>query len=173
MEKAADIYKKMAESIIEKCSDEKYDTLCFIEPYDVPLFKSWLGDRKFYPQSDSDLGMRMYNAFESAFDMGYNQVVLTGSDIPGLSGDNIKSALKSLEDYDTVIGPAEDGGYYLIGFNVETLIKDVFIDISWSTEKVLSQTINVFDKIKYNTKIIDKLPDLDNIDDMKREGFDL
>ncbi len=74
-------------------------------------------------------------AFRKAFDMGFKRVVLVGSDIPDLPLEFIEEAFTSLKEEDAVIGPAYDGGYYLIGFKDKTFSPQVFERMAWGTEK--------------------------------------
>lgn len=149
-EKASAIYKRIAENLINK-SCKTCDTMVFIEPYSrLEDFKDWIGDKRFLPQTGSDLGERMYNALQYAFDAGYGKAVLTGSDIPGLNSSIIKDAFSLLDERDAVIGKAEDGGYYLIGFSFDTFTDRAFSNINWSTDIVFSQTMNILKKIGYS-----------------------
>ena len=82
-------------------------------------------------QQGTDLGARMFNAFNNGFKKGYEQIVLIGSDLPDISTDLIKKAFHNLHQNDLVFGPAQDGGYYLIGMS--KLQAQVFQNKPWST----------------------------------------
>jgi len=119
-----------------------------------------------YLQMGSDLGERMKGAFRQAFDDGADRVVIIGSDCPDLSEAIVENAFERLDKNDLVIGPSEDGGYYLLGMN--QYFESLFRDIEWSTESVLESTIQ---KAKLNNLNIFQLPvlnDIDNIEDLKR-----
>jgi len=119
-----------------------------------------------YLQMGSDLGERMKGAFRQAFDDGADRVVIIGSDCPDLSEAIVENAFERLDKNDLVIGPSEDGGYYLLGMN--QYYESLFRDIEWSTESVLESTIQ---KAKMNNLNIFQLPvlnDIDNIEDLKR-----
>lgn len=166
-EKATELYKQLSENIIMSCAVPDVDMLIFISPYDrLADFKNWLGDElKYYPQADTDLGTRMFEAFQTAFTEGYNKCVLTGSDIPALNADVIYDALEKMDD--AVIGKAKDGGYHLIGFKKDTLTDEVFKDMEWSTERVFSETVLRFQKAGLSYANTYELGDIDDIKDLK------
>ena len=85
------------------------------------LMKAWLGHELYFRgQGHGDLGVRLERAFREAFQSGTERVVIVGSDCPGLTSEILRKAFDGLADHDLVLGPAEDGGYYLIG-----LIRDL------------------------------------------------
>lgn len=90
-------------------------------------------------QAAGDLGARMQQAFAEAFAEGGGPVLIVGSDCAELSPAIIEEAFRQLETHDIVIGPARDGGYYLLG--MRTFTPEVFTDIAWSTAEVLQQTL--------------------------------
>ena len=105
----------------------------------------------------------MQNAFQECFDAGHDKVVIIGSDLLDLSEDIINEALLKLDDNDTVIGPAEDGGYYLLGLNKPFL--EVFDIKDWGTETVYKQTVEkLFSKKVY---VLKTLNDIDYVEDLK------
>ena len=89
-------------------------------------------------QRGTDLSLRMHHAIADAL-QHHSRAVLVGGDIPGLRADIIEAAFDALEEADVVIGPAEDGGYYLIGMSAPH--PEIFENIQWSTPQVLSQTL--------------------------------
>jgi len=116
-------------------------------------------------QVDSDLGMKMYAAFKESFGEQAEQVVLIGSDCYEINTEIIENAFKSLENNDYVLGPAKDGGYYLIG--MRKLNKSIFENMIWSTENVLLDTILT---IKSQDKSYFLLPTLTDVDEEKDLG---
>jgi hypothetical protein len=90
-------------------------------------------------QVEGDLGRRMAASFERAFAAGAERVVLTGSDVPGLEYRSVVAAFAALLEDPLVIGPAADGGYYLLGMRSPGA--DLFTGVAWSTERVLEQTL--------------------------------
>jgi hypothetical protein len=113
-------------------------TLSVAAPADVPFFAEAFPELTVRAQVAGDLGTRMATSLERAFAQGAELAVLTGSDIPGLNAALINDAFQALARAPAVIGPAADGGYYLIGMRAPGA--DLFHDISWSTDQVLAQT---------------------------------
>jgi rSAM/selenodomain-associated transferase 1 len=99
------------------------------------------GNHDLIPQVGADLGERMKNVFDRCFSDQYATVVIIGSDIPDLPARIFIEALAVLEQKDVVIGPAADGGYYLIGFRKEAFLASVFEGIAWSTGTVFPETM--------------------------------
>ncbi len=122
------------------------------------------------PLADSNLGDNMYRAFTEILDIGYQKAVLVGADIPELSPLIILKAFDLLSQHDLVYGPAMDGGYYLIG--MKRLIKEVFENVPWSSNKTLKKSLEQAKKYGYNVAFTEMLNDVDTIEDVKRIGFD-
>ena len=116
-----------------------------------------------YVQDGKDLGQRMCNAFEEQFNLKYDNVVIVGSDVFDLKPQHINQAFEALEQNDTVIGPAKDGGYYLLG--MKQLISQVFQNKSWGTETVFQDTVK--DLQTYKFKILETLNDIDTFEDLE------
>ncbi|MFP4346177.1 MAG: TIGR04282 family arsenosugar biosynthesis glycosyltransferase [Anaerolineales bacterium] len=110
-------------------------------------------------QVGGDLGRRMWASFCRAFERGSESVVLTGSDLPGLSTHHVQAALEALEEVPVVLGPATDGGYYLVGMRSPGA--DLFQGISWSTERVLAQTEALAQQEALTTRRVSTLQDID------------
>ena len=118
------------------------------------------------PQADGDVGVRMSSFFQERFAAGVDRVVLIGSDSPSLPQTYVERAFELLHHHDVVLGPSDDGGYYLIGMS--KLHSAIFEDINWSTESVFAQTTTQLDEL--NTSYA-KLPvwfDVDNQADLDR-----
>jgi len=113
------------------------------------------------------VGERMENAFRQAFTRGFSRVVLIGSDIPDLPSPLINEALAALRMHDAVIGPARDGGYYLIGFRNDTFFPAVFSGIAWSTGAVFRSTMQAFGKAGQRVHELPLWQDVDTIEDLK------
>src|SRR5262245_14972243 len=90
-------------------------------------------------QMGDDVGQRMAQAFETVFAQGYQRSLIVGTDIPSLPLDHYRQALRMLDTHDVVLGPALDGGYYLIG--LKRAVPELFVDIPWSTAGVLTATL--------------------------------
>jgi len=122
-------------------------------------------------QKGNDLGERMLNAFEYAFKNGYEEVVIIGTDCFELTSSIINDAFSFLKDHEIVIGPAEDGGYYLLG--MKKLYPELFQNIYWSTENVLLQTIAVCCKGSLTYHLLQQLSDVDEEKDLIKTKFAL
>ncbi|MEJ2247944.1 MAG: TIGR04282 family arsenosugar biosynthesis glycosyltransferase [Acidobacteriota bacterium] len=102
-------------------------------------FRAWLGrDIQYFRQPSGDIGHRMEAAFKAAFQKGSKRVIAVGADIPGLSSEILEKALRGLQNHDIVLGPAMDGGYYLIG--MKSLHPELFQAMDWGTESVCNRT---------------------------------
>lgn len=110
-------------------------------------------------QADGDLGQRMEQAFRTAFEAGASKAVIIGSDCPELTGEMLQKAFDALDEADFVLGPAPDGGYYLLG--MKRLEPAVFRGIEWSTERVRTLTL---EKIRAAGKSCTLLPELSDVD---------
>jgi len=118
-------------------------------------------------QQGKDLGERMKNAFVETFRHEYKSVVIIGSDIPDLPAGIIREAFQALRVKDCVIGPAHDGGYYLLGFNVNTFRPEVFEQMKWSTNTVYEETLHILRSKPYDVHILPVQRDIDTLDDLK------
>ncbi len=122
------------------------------DDWDPGLFEKHL-------QHGGDLGERMHQAFQTAFDGGAGKAVIAGSDCPELEADILNDAFGLLDTYDVVLGPSADGGYYLLGLNMPA--PELFENMVWSTETVLSETLV---RIKNTGKSCALLPVLNDVD---------
>lgn len=135
---------------------------------DIVLKDSWPNSEKFV-QHGNDLGERMMNAFDASFKRGYKRVIGIGSDLPDLSAEIMTQGLKALETSDTVFGPSEDGGYYLIGLT--KLIHEIFINKAWSTESLMEDTKNELIQSGHSIKLLMELNDVDTIEDLRKSSI--
>ncbi|MHB8770721.1 MAG: TIGR04282 family arsenosugar biosynthesis glycosyltransferase [Syntrophales bacterium] len=120
-----------------------------------------------FPQSGADLGERMKNALQHCFAEGFASAVIIGSDMPDLPPELLGEAGAALEDHDAVIGPALDGGYYLIGFRKETLVPDVFKGIAWGSGGVFAETMARLARAGSRVHVLDRLRDVDTPEDLR------
>jgi len=163
------IYKGLVQDILGTLDSGKYFfRLCFYPASSWQIVKEWLGNTYLYsPQQGNDLGERMENAMSRAFSDGMEKVLVIGSDVPELTGRIIAEAFNALDTNDAVLGPAFDGGYYLIGFNKSTFLPDIFHGIEWSTASVFSQTMGILKKSGHGVHILTKLTDIDTFEDLQ------
>jgi uncharacterized protein len=118
-------------------------------------------------QAGGDLGTRMQQAFEEVMAMGYQQVCIIGSDCYDLTTAIISTAFTCLSDADTVIGPAQDGGYYLLGMKAP--FKNLFENMAWSSDTVFTKTLTIIKAASYSVQL---LPVLNDVDEEKDIHFD-
>lgn len=114
-------------------------------------------------QVGEDLGERMQNAFAEGFNLGYSKIIIIGSDLYDIETKDLEQAFKVLNNHEIVIGPAEDGGYYLLG--MKQLHPKLFKNKNWGTATVLQDTINELKKSNY--KLLEKRNDVDLYSDIK------
>jgi len=114
-------------------------------------------------QMGSDLGHKMAYAFEDAFQNGATKVAIIGSDNAEITSDVLEKAFIKLDETDIVIGPAKDGGYYLLGMN--RYHPQLFEGVEWSTEEVLQTTINIIEQLGLTYTKLKPLNDVDTIED--------
>lgn len=118
-------------------------------------------------QRGKHLGIRMKTAFQDSFlEDKHAQVVLIGSDCAELESCHINKAFEKLKSNDIVIGPAKDGGYYLIGMS--KFLPSVFDDINWSTAEVLTQTIEKINTLNSSYYLLETLSDIDHFEDWEK-----
>ncbi|CAM2008576.1 TIGR04282 family arsenosugar biosynthesis glycosyltransferase [Acanthopleuribacter pedis] len=167
-EHAVDLYASLAERLITEVypMEGGYDlVLCYDPQHDQEQFETWLGSNwTFWEQERGDLGTRLSCAVDRALDEGYQKIALIGSDCIGFSEESIDAMFGELDHHDFVVGPASDGGYYLIA--LKEYNPWLFEDIHWSTETVLETTL---DKIEVREKTVHQLEekqDIDTIDDL-------
>ncbi|UCH66618.1 MAG: TIGR04282 family arsenosugar biosynthesis glycosyltransferase [Ignavibacterium sp.] len=176
---AKDVGHDFAVSFYKVCAEHTFNEILKLKENSIAPFlfcsdeneidevKKWSNDKfRYYPQLGNDLGERMLNAFNKVFDEGYKKVILVGTDVPGINAKLISKALAHLENYDCVVGPSEDGGYYLIGLNSAT--PNLFDGISWSTDLVFSKTVETLETENHSYLVLEKLIDVDTIDDLKK-----
>jgi len=168
-ERAANLYRDFITQMLSTLRRGDFPFhICFYPHNALKGVKEWLGDQHHYiPQKGKDLGERMSNAFRKAFDTGFKRVVLVGSDIPDLPLEVIEEAFISLKEEDAAIGPAYDGGYYLIGFKEKTFSPQVFERMAWGTERVFEDTMKVLKNLNQRVHTLPYLRDIDTVDDLK------
>jgi rSAM/selenodomain-associated transferase 1 len=120
---------------------------------------------KVIDQVGDDLGARMNQACESMFARGYSRVVIIGTDVPTVPFDHLAQARAQLESHDLVLGPALDGGYYLIGLKRTT--PELFTGIPWSTNQVLKLTQEKATSLGLSTTLIQPWRDVDTREDLQ------
>ncbi len=123
-----------------------------------------------FVQKGEGLGVRMANAFKTVFEQ-HERVLIIGSDCASLTKEIVAEAYEQLNHSDFVIGPAKDGGYYLIGMNA--FMPQVFEDIEWSTDSVFSRTIENINELGKSYYLLPVLSDIDVEEDWERYGWEV
>ena len=136
------------------------------------VMRDWLGQEfVLRSQGEGNLGRRLARAVHDAFLARIARVVVVGTDCPQLKVTHILEALDALREHALVIGPARDGGYYLIGLNRD--VPELFQGIEWGTDRVLEQTLVRARELGLESKLLETLDDIDDPEDLpiwKREG---
>ena len=128
--------------------------------------QSWLGqDRQYKPQGTGNLGEKLKRAFGDAFSAGAQRVVTIGCDCPDLSKEHISRAFDALYFNELVLGPATDGGYYLIG--IKRPLDKLFENIPWGSDRVFETTVSLAQQLGLSTEILEELHDVDRPEDLK------
>ena len=132
--------------------------------------RAWLGDHPYRLQERGDLGARLRAAFDAHFDGGDQPVVAIGADCPAVDAAVIQEAERRLRSVDVVIGPSEDGGYYLIGLNEPH--PEVFVDVPWSDADVLRITAARCRERHLSVGLLRTLRDVDTVEDLEALGLE-
>lgn len=167
---AVELYKCFVEDIISIAENlDIHLEICFCPANRKMTVSEWLGQQYCYtPQVGDNLGKKLRNAFESAFEEGFSNVVAIGSDSPDLPEEFLQLAFKELESHDAVIGPGSDGGYYLIGFSRTSFLPVAFDGIAWSTSAVFKQTVDILKKHELNIHLLPEWHDVDTRSDLEK-----
>ncbi len=162
-ESALEIYKfllKHTVAITKNLNVDKYvfysENIHRDDIWDPEIFRKKL-------QTGTDLGEKMQNAFSELFEMGYEKVLIVGSDIFELGQSDIENAFEVLQTTETVIGPATDGGYYLLGMKERNVA--IFQNKNWGTSTVLKETLSDLRQKKY--VLLEERNDVDYYQDIK------
>ncbi|QYX34195.1 TIGR04282 family arsenosugar biosynthesis glycosyltransferase [Sphaerospermopsis torques-reginae] len=166
---AADLQKQMTEHTILQVQELQKISAINVEVRfaggNWELMQNWLGVGFVYQtQGEGDLGERMMRSLVDAFSNNAEQVIIIGTDCPGLNSHILASALEKLKVCDLVLGPALDGGYYLIG--LRRVVPELFSQISWGTAKVFQETIEIAQKLNLLSGYLPSLADVDRPEDL-------
>jgi uncharacterized protein len=167
-----DVYKMLCSSTFEVCKQFKQfegnhtTFFFFFTPKErSEASRDMLGSMGMVlPQEGRDLGDRMKNAFQVVFNDGFTQAIIIGTDCPDLSVEHINKGFHLLKNKDVVIGPAEDGGYYLLGMN-KPVKPELFNNVEWSTSLVLEQTQSRVQQLNLSFEFLPVLNDIDTLMD--------
>ncbi len=166
--KSAELYRAFLSDMIERFRRTGVRRVLAYSPADDmtrDVFSQLsVGDYEFWPQPDADLGTRMRKFFEA---FGPEPVVLIGSDSPTLPSNFPELAFAMLKHHDVVLGPATDGGLYLIGLNQQRLAWPIFDGIDWSTARVLDQVMRRLIELDARVETLPPWYDIDEPSDLE------
>lgn len=163
-EKALAIYYLLSKHTRDITEKLFFDKVVYYTNF-IDMEDSW--DNHIYQkalQAEGDLGKKMEAAFAESFEKGYEKVCIIGTDCFELHESIIKEAFEKLDKCDAVIGPAKDGGYYLLG--MKRLCQEIFYHKNWSTNTVLKKTIEDFDRLNLSYFKLEQLSDIDRKEDL-------
>lgn len=166
-DKALEVYKHL---LLHTMAETKFLACDKFVYYDSSIVKNDIWSEDFYKkklQSGEDLGEKMHKAFELLFNMGYKNCMIVGSDLFDLKKEIIDKAFQKLQENEVVVGPAEDGGYYLLG--LKNLNASLFKNKDWGTSTVLADTLN--DLNSQTVYLLETLNDIDTFEDLKRSNY--
>ncbi len=162
--KAYAIYLLLAQHTRSITQDLPQNKALYYSDY-IDTEDAWSNNRfQKFLQSGEDLGEKMENAFKAGFNFGYKSICIIGTDCLDLTGQIISEAFRQLLSHDVVIGPAVDGGYYLLGMNY--LHEALFKNKKWSTESVLTNTLDDAEVSGLSVFQLQVLNDIDRIEDL-------
>ena len=166
-EAACAVYRRLVGGLLEQLADLDALELRFTPDDAEADVRPWLRSGwTLAPQGAGDLGARLHRAFESARANGAERVVLIGSDCPDVSAADVDDAWEALRSHDVVLGPARDGGYWLIGMNEPRA--ELFEGIPWSTDAVFAQTVARCRNTGLRVRVLRQLDDIDTEADWRR-----
>ena len=156
---AAKVYRKLLEHTVCVARESGLPIELRVFGGEAEQFREWLGaDLEIIDQGDGDLGAKLARATAPG--------IVIGSDAPGLTADLLQRAAKALENIPAVIGPADDGGYYLLGFREPAPF--AFGDMEWSTETVFAETMERFASRGITPEVLPELTDVDTAEDLAK-----
>jgi uncharacterized protein len=165
-EAAFEVYKELVSLTENATNNLSFHKRIYFS--DAVIETKWQNDFKTI-QSGIDLGERMKNAFADGFNLGYEDIILIGSDLPDISNTIIENGIKALQKREVVFGPALDGGYYLIGMS--KLNPSIFEDKPWSQSNLLDVTLNELNKNNIGFSLLEVLNDIDTYEDLIASDF--
>ena len=164
-DRALQIYRTVGSRVVRQIAPVSSITAWYDPPDAEEEMRAWLGELSYRPQPEGDLGARLAHAFAEHFVAKPLEPALAiGCDAPGVDAAIIKQARGALRSKDIVLGPASDGGYYLIGLAQHR--RELFEGIPWGTDRVFECTIGICDAIGSEPAILPELQDVDRAADL-------
>ncbi len=165
---AADVYRTCVESTLRAMQRFRQEAVLWVAQAEaLEACRRWLGPEwNFQKQQGDSLGERLIHATAQAFAQGAGSLVVIGTDSPWLNAQTVEDAFRSLRQNDVVLGPSEDGGYYLIGLSRH--LPGIFENIAWSTANVYRQTLENAKRLGLFVESLAMGYDVDTIADLDR-----
>ncbi|MDO7137980.1 TIGR04282 family arsenosugar biosynthesis glycosyltransferase [Algibacter lectus] len=163
---AFDVYTQLVDVTEKAIKNIKADKRIYFS--EAVVENTWKNNFKAVQQGES-LGDRMSHAFKQGFEDGYDRIVLIGSDLPDITESQINAGLQALHTNEVVFGPAEDGGYYLVGFS--KFHDFVFQNKPWSQDNLLEETLNELKENRVSFSTLETLNDIDTFEDLIASKF--
>ncbi|WP_291323221.1 TIGR04282 family arsenosugar biosynthesis glycosyltransferase [Desulfonatronospira sp.] len=166
---AALLYRCFVQTTLATCRTLSWPILLFChQDRKLEHYRAWLGEgHDYFTQGPGNIGDKMRSAFEQAFALGFDRVILAGTDMPQMPRETLQQAVQGIEKSKAVLGPALDGGYYLLGLSRENFDPGLFSAVPWSTSRVLEITMNRLKDLGLNPHILPELRDVDTLEDFK------
>jgi len=172
---AASLGEKRALSIYNRLLKHTADITQFLPVDKVVFYSDFIDNNDLWNpeiyqkqlQAPGDLGQRINAAFKWGFDSGYREIGIIGSDCYELTESIIKQGFDNLTQYDAVLGPSRDGGYYFLG--IKQMYPSLFQHKKWGTESVSTDTVNDFKKLALHYSLLPPLNDIDVVEDLPDE----
>ncbi|MBN3519159.1 TIGR04282 family arsenosugar biosynthesis glycosyltransferase [Algoriphagus lutimaris] len=161
-QKALEIYQVLVNYTHQQVEHLECKKLLYFSDY---VENSFENDKEYqvFIQSSGDLGQKMGDAFKDQFENGFDQLLIIGTDCAEITLEVIEKAFEKLENSEVVIGPAKDGGYYLLG--MKRFISGLFYDIPWSSAEVFNQTCSYLITHQISFDLLPTLSDVDYLED--------
>lgn len=165
---ALKVYRWCVETTLKRLANLSDEIIIYVDSkHHLDLFKHWVGPQwKLALQQGEDLGERLAQASQEIFDEGCDRIIFIGTDSPWIAEDDIKNAFLKLDSSDIVIGPTDDGGYYLVGLSKPHA--SIFNNVTWGSSDVFEQTVENAKSQGLIPAVLDRDYDIDRVDDFER-----
>lgn len=172
-ERAARVYRGLAEAVIRPLvplAEEGIElTVCYAPSGSEAAVRRWLGpDLRYEAQWGESLSERLEYATSSAFARGASRAVVIGSDCPEVDADTVLRAFRALDEREVVLGPAADGGYYLLGLSRP--VPWLFRGMPWSTPSLFGATVDRLRAEGVHAAFLEEKRDVDRVGDLEHAG---
>lgn len=168
-QRAAMLQRRMTEHIVTALRPRQREWPWTFEVHfaggNLADMRCWLGPGLTYrAQPDGDLGDRLQQTFAKGLRQHWQRIVVIGSDCPAITANHVEQAFHALRQHQVVLGPAQDGGYYLVGLSRQC--EPLFQNIAWGTPLVFDQTVAIAERLQLSLATLEQLPDIDRPEDL-------